>query len=301
MKHEDYQEMLAPAALDALDENERRTLDAHLDEGDDECRAELNLLGHAAASLVYTLAPAHAAPELRERILARIKSQPQDERPVGSSNGATTTTPAAAAANTSSNVIPLNAAARRQAREVVVSRRVLLFGSLAASIAVAALALTLAMVWQRNIQLQQRSARLQSDIAQLSGTFNQTQAELARARSDRELLAAPEASTATLSGTKVAEQARARLTYDERTGRALLVASALPPAPAGKAYQLWFIAAGQPPIPGSVFMTDASGRAELYETIPSAGRHNVIFAVTLEPASGVDAPTGDMYLKSSAS
>jgi len=297
MKHEETKELLAPAALDALDEKERRALDAHL-AGCDECRAELNDLHDAAASLVYTLSPVVAPPELRDRILARIKLQPQqqrDERATQDSNGA-------AAPVGSSNVISLDAAAsRRRAREVVVNRRVLLFGSLAASIAVAALALTLAMAWQRNNRMQAEIARLSDTVNQTQNTINRTQEELARTRADRELLAAPAASTALLAGTKVAESARARLTYDEATGRALFVASGLPPAPAGKAYQLWFIEAGHPPIPGSVFMTDAAGRAELHEIIPPAGRHAAIFAVTLEPAAGVNAPTGEMYLKSSAS
>jgi hypothetical protein len=298
MRHEADKELLAPAALDALDEKERRALDAHL-AGCDECRAELNDLRDAAASLVYTLSPVVAPPELRDRILARIKLQPQQqraERATQDSNG-TATTPA-----DSSNVISLDAAAgRRRAREVVVSRRVLLFGSLAASIAVAALALTLTMAWQRNNRMQAEIARLSDTVNQTQNTINRTQDELARTRADRELLAAPTASTALLAGTKVAERARARLTYDEATGRALFVASGLPPAPAGKAYQLWFIEAGHPPIPGSVFMTDAGGRAELHEIIPPAGRHAAIFAVTLEPAGGVNAPTGEMYLKSSAS
>jgi hypothetical protein len=40
----------------------------------------------------------------------------------------------------------------------------------------------------------------------------------------------------------------------------------------------------------------------MYETIPPEGRSTAaIFAVTLEPASGTSAPTGEMYLKSSAS
>jgi anti-sigma-K factor RskA len=170
-----------------------------------------------------------------------------------------------------------------------------MFGSLAASIAVAALLISLALIWQRN-------NRLQDELARLSDTVNQTRQELAVTRADRDLLAAPEAQTATLAGTKVAEGARARLTFDERTGRAILVAADLPPAPAGKAYQLWFIAGGSPPIPGNVFTTDRSGNAELRDIIPPAGRLSaVVYAVTLEPAGGVSAPTGEIYLKGSAS
>lgn len=283
MKHEDYQEMLAPAALDALEENERRTFEAHLAECDD-CRAELGELRDAAASLIYSIAPAAApAPELRARVLAGIKAQTPDTP--APENGA----------STSSNVVSFDAEARRRsARDFVISRRALTFGSLAASLAIAALSLSLATLWQRN-------HRMHAEIASLSSTVNHTQQELARVREDRELLAAPEAHTATLNGTEKAGSARARLTYDKRTGRAILVTSDLPPAPAGKAYQLWFIAEGRPPLPGSLFKPDAQGHAEMHELIPAAGLHASVFAVTLEPAGGVNAPTGAMYLKGSAS
>ncbi|HEX8634297.1 MAG TPA: anti-sigma factor [Pyrinomonadaceae bacterium] len=294
MKHEDYKELIALDALDVLEggDESRRALEAHLAACAD-CRAESNALRDAAASLVYAAAapPVAAAPELRARILSAIKSLPQeDARPAPVSGDA-----AATAAAHASNVSSFDEfARRRETREVRVGRRLLVFGSLAASLALAALLITLALAWQRN-------ARLQNELAQLSETVNRTQQELARTRADRELLAAPAARTAALAGTKVAERAHARLTFDVQTGRAMLTAADLPPAPAGKAYQLWFIAEGRPPMPGSVFQPDASGHAEMHETIPPAGRTAAIFAVTLEPAGGTSAPTGEMYLKSSAS
>jgi hypothetical protein len=302
MKHEDYKELVALEALDALeDEGERHTLAKHLAECAD-CRAELDAARRAAATLAYATAPVAPAPELRAQILARIKSLPQlekeDAHAASSSSGngaanATTssTSNVAAASNVSA---PDEFARRREAREVKVSRRLLVFGTLAASLAVAALLLSLLMLWQRN-------TRLEDEITRLSTSASQTAQELARMRADRELLAAPEAHTATLAGTQLAARARARLTFDERTGRAMLMASDLPPAPKGKAYQLWFIASGKPPMPGSVFQTDASGHAEMHDIVPPEGRRAAIYAVTLEPASGTSAPTGEMYLKSSAS
>ena len=244
----------------------------------------------AAASLVYAApVPEAAAPELRARILAAVKSQPQDARRLPADAGAPT-------AAQPSNVSSFDEfEQRREARAVKVSRRVMMFGSLAASLAVAAFLITLGVIWQRN-------TRLQIELARLSETVNQTQQELARTRAERELLAAPEAHNATLAGTKVAERARARLTFDAQTGRAMLLAADLPPAPAGKAYQLWFIAAGKPPMPGSVFQPDARGHAEMHEIIPPEGRAAaIVYAITLEPAGGVSAPTGEIYLKSSAS
>jgi hypothetical protein len=294
MKHEDYKEMTALEALDALEGDaggagERRALEAHLAECA-ECCAELAVLRDAAASLVYAAAPQMPAPELRASILTGVKSQTQEDTRGAFSNGDMKT-----AAQTSRVSSPDEFAARREAREVKVSRRLFMFGSLAASLAVAALLVSLALLWQRN-------AQLQTDLARLSADVNQTQQELTRTRAERELLGAPEAHTATLAGTKMAERARARLTYDAQTGRAMLMAADLPPAPPGKAYQLWFIAAGKPPVPGSVFQSDTGGHAELHETVPPEGRSTaVVYAVTLEPAGGTSAPTGEIYLKSSAS
>ncbi len=120
--------------------------------------------------------------------------------------------------------------------------------------------------------------------------------ELASERDARELLSSPDAVTLVLTGTEAAPQASARLAFDRRTGRALLFAYDLPPAPEGQAYQLWCIQAGKP-MPQRVFSPDASGRGILGDEIPPEGREGSIFAVTLEPASGMPQPTGLMVLK----
>ncbi|MDQ3804367.1 MAG: anti-sigma factor, partial [Acidobacteriota bacterium] len=103
---------------------------------------------------------------------------------------------------------------------------------------------------------------------------------------------------ASLAGTKTAPQASARVAYDRASGRALLLAYGLPPAPAGKAYQLWFIADGKP-LPGGVFKTDDRGHARLSDRLPAATP--AAFAVTLEEERGEQTPKGDMYLRSAAS
>jgi anti-sigma-K factor RskA len=298
MNHEDYKELIAFDALDALDGGDegRRALDAHLAECAD-CRAELNALRDAAASLAYAARPESPAPELRARILVAVKSYPQDARPAPANGDAPT------AAQTSGVSSADEFEKRREARDIRVSRRIMMFGSLAASVAVAALLVTLALTWQRNARLEGELARLSETVNRREQELARTEQELARTRADRELLALPAAHTATLaSQTGAAGKAHARLTFDAETGRAMLTAADLPPVPAGKAYQLWFIAEGKPPMPGSVFRPDPRGHAEMHETIPPEGRTPaVVFAVTLEPASGVSAPTGEIYLKSSAS
>ena len=100
---------------------------------------------------------------------------------------------------------------------------------------------------------------------------------------------------AELAGTKDAPSAHAMLAVDSKSGHAMLMAKGLPQAPAGKAYQLWFIA-GTRPIPGKVFKPDPSGNAMLDDQLPAAALNAATFAVTLEPQNGVPTPTGSMYL-----
>jgi hypothetical protein len=292
--HEEYRELLALSALDADDE-QRRALDAHLASCAD-CRAELRDLRDAAALLALAAAPIAPSPDLRTRLLASLKTTPQESRGgagqlISTSDGAGGALPTSDAAN----VVSLEEARRKRGRTIF-SSPTFAFGAIAASLVLCALAAVSFVLWQRN-------STMKSQLASLSTTLSHTQDELAadrveleRARRERELLASPDARTADLSGTRAAESAHARLIYDARTGEAMLTATNLPPAPAGRAYQLWFIADGKP-LPGSVFNADAQGRAEAHDQIPTAGRRAQIFAVTLEPASGVQSPTGEMYLK----
>jgi anti-sigma-K factor RskA len=80
------------------------------------------------------------------------------------------------------------------------------------------------------------------------------------------------------------------------TAGGVFVATGLPAPPAGKAYQLWAIAGGNAPVSAGVFTVDASGTGSL-AVRPLPGVSTVsAFAVTLEPAGGLPAPSGAMYL-----
>lgn len=277
--------MLSAQALGALDAAEARALEVHLATCA-ECRAELDSWQETAAALAYVAAPV-AAPssDLRARILERARAvRPaaaarvsKDEHTGVEENGANES-----AAAPASNVIRMPRGSRRawSGSEI--------FYAIAASLIIAALAVSVVILWQRN-------QRAQEELTRRAVKLNQAEQELARVRADRDFLAAPEANTRMLAGTKMAAGARAKLAYDDKTGRAILVADGLPPAPAGKAYQLWFIADGKP-LPGGVFITDGSGHGELRDQIPPAGRQAAVFAVTLEREGGVPAPEGQIYL-----
>jgi hypothetical protein len=222
--------------------------------------------------------------ELRARILESVRTIPQNsvERKTGDGG----TVAADNAGSAASNVIEMPLAERRR-----FSRAPVWFGAIAASIAIIALAASLFVVWKRLNSLQDQMARERRTAEAIAK-------ELADEREMRELLTAPGVRMTQLAGMGAAQSASAKLALDPQTGRAMLFAYNLPPAPAGKAYQLWYIADLKHPMPGAVFNTDQRGRVVMRDQVPEAGRSASVFAVTLEPAGGVSAPTGEKYLLS---
>jgi anti-sigma-K factor RskA len=166
------------------------------------------------------------------------------------------------------------------------------FGALAASLAFAAVLVSLVALWNQNRAMQAEMARLSRDL-------QTTQERLKREQEISSMFTASDTRLATLTGTEMAPRAHARLAYN-KSGEAMMIADELPPAPAGKDYQIWFIAEGKP-VPGGVFKPDAQGHAEMHDQIPAAGRSAAAFAITLEPQGGTPAPTGEKYLLGAAS
>lgn len=301
--HEEYKELLALSAIDA-DCEERRALEAHLAACAD-CRAEQRELRDTAATLALAVPPVAPSPHLRSRLLASLKETPQESTASTNQRASvanTTTDRIATGDNTTAsdargaNVVSLDEARSRRAP---VSRSAFTYGALAASLVLAALVAASFVLWQRNTAMKSQLARVSSTLNRTQDELAARDAELERTRRERELLASPDAHATDLAGTPAAASARARLVFDARTGEAVLTAENLPPAPVGKAYQLWFIADGKP-LPGSVFATDAQGRGEMREQIPPAGRRAQVFAITVEPASGTQSPTGAIVLKGAA-
>jgi anti-sigma-K factor RskA len=136
----------------------------------------------------------------------------------------------------------------------------------------------------------------EAEVARLAAQMRETEAQLQQEREVISLITSPGTRMAELAGTKVAPDAHAMIAYD-KNGRAMLMAQGLPAAPPGKAYQLWFIM-GKKPMPGKVFKTDPSGAGTLSDQVPAEALNIAVFAITLEPESGVQAPTGPIYLVS---
>jgi anti-sigma-K factor RskA len=157
-----------------------------------------------------------------------------------------------------------------------------LSGVMAAGLAAIAVGLVVSAAYDRRLtQLAQEAAALKQ--------------EAERQQSVVALLRDPATHVVALSGLEPAQGAKARLLWHATAG-GLLVAQGLPPVPEGKAYALWAIAGTGAPQPAGVFTVDAKGVGSLrVAPIDAVGAVDT-FAVTLEPAGGVRAPTGAMYL-----
>jgi anti-sigma-K factor RskA len=117
---------------------------------------------------------------------------------------------------------------------------------------------------------------------------------LADAQSALGVLAAPDVARIDLAGQPVAPLARARALWSRNRGMIFSVTD-LPPLPEGRVYQVWVVTSGAP-VSAGLLTPDASGAGSAYfDTAPDIPPP-VAVAVTLEPAGGVPAPTGEQYL-----
>jgi anti-sigma-K factor RskA len=139
-------------------------------------------------------------------------------------------------------------------------------------------------------QLQDAMARLDRSERQIeAATLAATSAQIRTA-----VLMAPDLDRVDLAGQPPALRAVGRAFWS-RTRGLVFAASALPPLPAGRIYQLWVVTANRP-ISAGLIRPDGSGSVSASFETPPDIPVPVAMAVTIEPDGGVPAPTGDKYL-----
>ena len=257
MIHEELREMASAYVLGALDLGDRERFEAHL-AGCAECQAEVRSFRPVVDALAHTVNSQQPSPQLRARVVGDVR-EPRGAHASLAGGGRPAT------------VIPW-------------------FLATAAVIALAALT-------PYTVQLRNRTRELAAAVRDLSARLAETDRQLVAARNEVSLLAAPDVSSVDLRGQSAAPQAGARA-YFSRSRGVYFVASDLPSIPSDKAYQLWFVppTGSGPPVSASVFRPDDRGRAEFIADVPAGMPDPNALAVTLEPAGGVPAPTGSMYL-----
>ncbi|HKW91703.1 MAG TPA: anti-sigma factor, partial [Methylomirabilota bacterium] len=139
------------------------------------------------------------------------------------------------------------------------------------------------------------SSTYEKRLDALARDADQLKAELRQQQNVITILRDPATQVVALAGLPPAPGARGRMMWHAQAG-GLLVATGLPAPPEGKTYQLWAIPGSNVPVSAGVFTVDAAGTGSLsVRPLPGVSAVNT-FAVTLEPAGGLPAPSGAMYL-----
>lgn len=248
-------EELAALALGALDAPARAAVERAVAESP-EMQDELRRLAEVSALLALAVPPRTPPAALRERIVAEARVA----RPI------TSASPAAQAR-----------AKRRLFRPIL---------SLAPWI-VAAASLVGALVTRQTAESERTARAVAEREAQGLAV------ELAALDSLVATLTASELSTVALTSTGAPPSAR--LYWNRTRGEVVLAAYRLPPASAGRTYQLWGIAQGKAPVSLGIFASAGEGRAVVRFTMP-AGLQLAVGAVTEEPAGGSPQPTTTPFL-----
>ena len=264
VEHEELRNSLGLYVLSALTAAERVEIQSHLVTCED-CAAAVRSLQMSANAIALTADPVDPPAHVRQQLLQAIAALP----------GSAERRPAAVPARATRSP----------------------WLALAASLVLAA-GLGGYAAQQRG-QVRALEQQLNTAVLQLQSTDRQMiQARLVVADAQRQLavLAAPDVAHVDLKGQTAAPQASARALWSRSRGL-LFAASNLPAAPSGRTYQLWVISGRLAPISdGWLFNTDAAGSVTTMFSTPATLPAPTAVAVTIEPAGGVPAPTGPMYL-----
>ena len=274
MTQHPWLEQTAPYALGALDDDERASFEQHLATCP-QCAAEVRELQEVAGLLATAAKPVAPPPALRDRILADARAV----RPISAASQRSSAVP----------VAPQGEASAKAEPRVALSQRNWLVGWLTAAAAI----LLVIAINSRYEKERQARAGLEQQLASIRATLDSTGAALASRDSLIANLVGPDVQTVSVSGT--GPQPSAKYFLDKRASRIVFVANALPPAKAGRIYQLWGIEAGRSPVSLGTFNTDSTGQAVASLGVPP-GLRIAVTAVTDEPAGGSAQPTTTPFL-----
>ncbi|HKP86606.1 MAG TPA: anti-sigma factor [Blastocatellia bacterium] len=272
---EEGQELAALYALGSLSQHEARAFESHLREGCEACKIETEQFERVVGAM-GSEAPAVTPPVyLRSLLEARVEKESR-------LNLNAAPEPAA--------VIPFPEKSRSTGHAAELSRpakaRTLIPWAIAASLLIA---LTYAIAsWQSERRTHQNEvAELRDDLNRASGRAN----ELAQIDS---VIQSPENIRIAMAGLEAAPSSSAKVYWDVR-GRRWVVTADLPPAPAGKVYQLWFVTPDAK-VSAGLIQPDDRGHAFSVVDVPPAIEKVDAAAITLEPQGGSAQPTMPIYV-----
>jgi anti-sigma-K factor RskA len=248
-------------ALGALDGEQRQALEAHA-RGCAQCARELEAAQQRIVLLGLAAPPVAPPPALRESLLRQVRAERMRTVPQ----------PAA-----------LPASRPRQ-----------LWLTPAFAVATIIFAGLSAWLWSRD---RQDLDRIQGLQVRLSEAQSRTQDLMASSDAISNVLGAPGTVRVALASQPGGPAGRAGVLFNARFGYAVYVGE-LPPAAAGRSYQLWLVPSSGNPISLGVFSGSQPTIALTARVAP--GLVPKAFAVTVEPEGGSPQPTGPKVLVGAA-
>ena len=253
MIDEHRQDLAAEYALDSLDPGSAQAFEALL-ANDPELKSLSDSLRETAATLAHAVPSQLPPPELREKVLARIRGEAQGA--AAEPSPAAVTSPVAAHAP----AVPQSGG----------------LGIIPWAIA-AGLAITTAALWTERDQLRKETVSLQKEL---------------REARQRDVLSKVKIATLAAQVDAYAKVG-ATVVWDPEKQRGVLKLTNVPQPESGKDYQLWVIDPKYPsPVSGGVVPVGADGIARVSFTPEQPIRKAEKFAISVEPAGGVPKATG---------
>ena len=286
LQHVPFDALAALYAVGALSEDDRTAFETHL-EICLECVREVKSLLPVTHALVHGVPPLDAPAALRARVLAQVTGTapaPRDNREAAPAP----LDPLSSALDAPDTPTLFVKPGRR-------GPGVLFW--LAATLLVAAGGGGGWYVAQLDRQVQDLRAAL--SVATKLTQRAETQMEAARAETaERDAVLAivtgSDVQQLDLAGQPLAPRASARVLWNN-TADMVFIATGLPSLPAGDVYQLWFVLPDAP-VSAALLEPDEDGDATVMLEVPDTVTLPAVMALTVEPAGGVPAPTGDLYL-----
>jgi uncharacterized coiled-coil protein SlyX len=243
----------------------------------------------------YELEPAAPRPEVKSRLLSAVRG---DETLPGDKTQEMEPLPAPPVV---SAPVPRPVISREMpaARGVAMSaRRRSVWPMALAAALILALGGLCGWLFLRQARMEETIASLERALATQRQDAEQSvagmQSAMERMRVNFSLVTAPAVKASPLRPVDPKSQARGILFVAADNQHWYLAVHDLPPAPPGRDYQLWWVAA-EGTLSGGVFDIDAGERKELYSETMPAGTRDVM--ITLEPDRGVAKPTGPEVLR----
>ncbi len=258
-EHEQFADDLALYALDALREEERARVDAHLATCA-ACRLELEQLRGDTALLALSAAGPRPPQRARQRLLDAVAREARV---------------ADALLETTRKKVRPSRAWRAGPGW---------WGWLAW--AVSAMAVMLMA-----LSLQRSNMALRQQLVDASSRATQNMRELEDLRRIAAPIIDPEAQRVTLVSTGTPPQPQGKAFYLRNRSSLVFLANNMPALPPQKAYELWLIPVNGAPVPAGVFKPDAHGSASVVNPVLPAAVEAKAFAITVENENGATAPT----------